>query len=121
MTEHTMQPTLYGIKNCDTVKKARLWLEANAASYRFHDFRADGLGEAKVQQWIDAVGLDALINKRSTTWKNFTEDEKLGIFTPSQAPALIVAHPTIIKRPVLETGRTTQVGFKAEQYAATFN
>lgn len=116
-----MQPTLYGINNCDTVKKARQWLEANAPSYQFHDFRADGLSETKVQQWIKAVGLEALINKRSTTWKNFTESEKLEIFDDRLAPAFIIANPTIIKRPVLEAGDTTQVGFKAEQYEATFS
>ncbi|WP_049722536.1 ArsC family reductase [Gilvimarinus polysaccharolyticus] len=109
-------PTLYGIKNCDTVKKARQWLDANGFNYQFHDFRADGLNESKVQQWIDAVGLDALINKRSTTWKGFSEQEKIHIFTAAKAPALIIANPTIIKRPVLETASHTQVGFKAEQY-----
>ncbi|BFM20949.1 ArsC family reductase [Gilvimarinus japonicus] len=116
-----MQPTLYGIKNCDTVKKARQWLATNVPDYQFHDFRSDGLSEAKVLQWIDALGIDALINKRSTTWKSFSEDDKTRIFDLNQAPALIVANPTIIKRPVLEAEGTTQVGFKAEQYAAVFS
>lgn len=115
------QPILYGIKNCDTVKKARQWLDANLDGYQFHDFRADGLTEAKVQQWIDALGLQSIVNKRSTTWKQCSEDDKVRIFEPAHAAALIVANPTIIKRPVLEAAGTTQVGFNPEQYGKTFN
>lgn len=114
------EPTLYGIKNCDTVKKARQWLDSNDVNYQFHDFRADGLNETKIHDWIAALGLEAIINKRSTTWKGLSDAQKLEIFDVSHAPALIVANPTIIKRPVLETASATQVGFKPEQYAATF-
>lgn len=115
------QPTLYGIKNCDTVKKARKWLDNNGIDYQFHDFRADGLTEAKVNDWIAEPGLEAIINKRSTTWKGLSEQNKLNIFDVSSAPALIVANPTIIKRPLLEASETTQVGFNAEQYSTLFS
>ncbi|WP_041523105.1 ArsC family reductase [Gilvimarinus agarilyticus] len=115
------QPTLYGIKNCDTVKKARKWLDNNGISYQFHDFRGDGLSAAKVNEWIAEPGLEAIINKRSATWKTLSEQDKLNLFDVSSAPALIIANPTIIKRPVLEASGTTHVGFNAEQYSAIFS
>ncbi|MBB3167841.1 ArsC family reductase [Simiduia aestuariiviva] len=106
--------TLYGIKNCDTVKKARKWLEAQNIDYTFHDFRADGLSQAQAQTWFDELG-EALINKRSTTWKQLSPAEQA---QATQAPAaLLVQHPTLIKRPLLDTGSERRVGFKADEYA----
>ncbi|WP_317931870.1 ArsC family reductase [Halioxenophilus sp. WMMB6] len=107
--------TLYGISNCDTVKKARKWLEQAALEYQFHDFRADGLTPAMVQAWLDELGAETLVNKRSTTWKQLTEAEReqaLG----ADAAALICQHPTLIKRPLLDTGSSRQVGFSAANY-----
>lgn len=107
--------TLYGIKNCDTVKKARKWLEENNINYSFHDFRTDGITETQVTQWLQELGADNLINKRSTTWKQLSDAEKdqaLG----EQAATLICAQPTLIKRPLLDTGTQRHVGFKADQY-----
>lgn len=112
--------TLYGIKNCDTVKKARTWLEQHNVDYRFHDFRADGLTTAQVTSWISEIGLDSLINKRSTTWKELDETTKAH-FSEATAPAIVNANPTLIKRPLLDTGKQKHVGFKDAEYAKIFN
>jgi arsenate reductase (glutaredoxin) len=111
--------TLYGIKNCDTVKKARDWLAANNIDYKFHDFRADGLSETQVTQWITELGLDTLVNKRSTTWKELDEATKSNF--DAQAVQVITANPTLIKRPLLDTGKRKQVGFKEIEYTKIFN
>ncbi|WP_049629246.1 ArsC family reductase [Cellvibrio sp. pealriver] len=111
--------TLYGIKNCDTVKKARTWLEKNAITYQFHDFRADGLEPQQIKNWIDALGLDALVNKRSTTWKELDDATKQQ-FT-ADAVNIILANPTLIKRPLLDTGKQQYVGFKETEYRTLFN
>jgi arsenate reductase len=112
--------TLYGIKNCDTVKKARSWLESHKVNYHFHDFRSDGITPAMVTQWINELGLDTLVNKRSTTWKELAEDIKQH-FDASNAVAVIVANPTLIKRPLLDTGSQRLVGFKEADYHNLFN
>ena len=112
--------TLYGIKNCDTVKKARTWLEQNKVDYRFHDFRADGLTTAQIQTWIAEIGFEALINKRSTTWKELDETTKNN-FNETNAVTVISANPTLIKRPLLDTGKHKHVGFKDTEYTAIFN
>jgi len=111
--------TLYGIKNCDTVKKARRWLEENNVEYQFHDFRSDGLESKTVAQWLEVIGKDTLINRRSTTWKQLSDAERQQA-DGNDAAALLVAHPTLIKRPVLAAGKTLQVGFNPSQYASLF-
>lgn len=110
--------TLYGIKNCDTVKKARNWLEQHDIAYQFHDFRADGLTEQQVKSWINELGLDTLVNKRSTTWKELDEATKNQFDT--KAVQIITAYPTLIKRPLLDTGRQKHVGFKDAEYSKIF-
>lgn len=112
--------TLYGIKNCDTVKKARRWLEDQDIAYEFFDVRADGLSEEHLQRWNAQCGWETLLNKRSTTWKNLDAADKDGI-DENSALALMLANPTLIKRPVLEHKATTQVGFKTDTYASLFN
>lgn len=112
--------TLYGIKNCDTVKKARDWLDKNNITYRFHDFRADGLSEAQVHLWVTELGLDTLVNKRSTTWKELDESSKNN-FNPTSAPKIVAANPTLIKRPLLDTSKQKYVGFKDTEYNKIFN
>nr|WP_324259440.1 ArsC family reductase [Cellvibrio fontiphilus] len=112
--------TLYGIKNCDTVKKARTWLDQQGIDYRFHDFRVDGLDAAQVQRWIAELGLEALVNKRSTTWKDLSDSIKQN-FTASTAVNIIVENPTLIKRPLLDTGTQKLLGFKPEDYQTIFN
>ncbi len=108
--------TLYGIKNCDTVKKARRWLDDQALSYQFHDLRTDGLTAEQVKGWLDELGMD-LINKRSTSWKALDETTRAQLTADNAAP-VILDHPTLIKRPLLDTGRERRVGFKADDYAS---
>lgn len=108
--------TLYGIKNCDTVKKARDWLAKNNVEYHFHDFRADGLSTTQVKSWIAEIGLETLVNKRSTTWKELDDATKEN-FSEKTAVAIIVENPTLIKRPLLDTGKQKHVGFKDAEYA----
>ena len=112
--------TLYGIKNCDTVKKARKWLEENNIATQFHDFRVDGLNRQQVQAWADQAGWETLLNKRSTTWKQLDAGLRDTIDANSAIDAM-VEHPALIKRPILERAGTIQVGFKAEQYSAIFD
>lgn len=114
-----MTTTLYGIKNCDTVKSARQWLERHHIEYRFHDFRADGLTLAQVQAWLQELGSDTLINKRSTTWKQLDVKTRDNL-SDNTAAGLLVANPTLIKRPVLDIGHQRVVGFTAELYNGLF-
>lgn len=116
MSETTI---LYGIKNCDSVKKARKWLDDHHVEYTFHDFRADGLSKDLLQSWLDQIGAETVINTRSTTWKQLTEnDQKLA--RGNMASAVVLANPTLIKRPVLSTGDHFVVGFKQEEYESLF-
>lgn len=112
--------TLYGIKNCDTVKKSRDWLAKNNIDYRFHDFRADGLDKTQVKNWIAEIGLENLVNKRSTTWKALDESVKEN-FNEQNAVAVIVENPTLIKRPLLDTDKQKYVGFKETDYTKIFS
>ncbi|MEX1033262.1 MAG: ArsC family reductase [Cellvibrionaceae bacterium] len=110
---------LYGIRNCDTVKKARRWLDARKIDYRFHDFRADGLTEAQVRIWLADLGSDRLINKRSTSWKNLGAHQQAALNAQS-AVQLILDNPTLIKRPLVETGKRRLVGFDTDTYSDLF-
>jgi len=111
--------TLYGIANCDSVRKARKWLDNHQIAYQFHDFRQAGLTQATLQQWLTQVSLEALINKRSTSWRQLTEAQKQDLFD-NQNLELILQHPTLIKRPVLQTEQTLQLGFKEADYQKIF-
>jgi arsenate reductase len=108
--------TLYGIKNCDTVKKARKWLENHAIDYQFHDFRTDGLTPEIINNWFEAVDWESLVNRRSTSWRQLNDSRKEGLNQQSAA-TLLLENPTLIKRPVLDTGREILVGFSAEHYS----
>lgn len=110
-----MSVTLYGIKNCDTVKKARKWLDANSVPYTFHDFRVDGINKTLVNKFIKQIDIETLINKRGTTWRKLSDEEKDNK-TKTQAVELIVENPTVIKRPVLEANKKIFVGFSEENY-----
>ncbi|WP_045860645.1 ArsC family reductase [Teredinibacter purpureus] len=107
--------TLYGIKNCDTVKKARKWLEQNSIDYTYHDFRLDGLKAETLSAWLNTIGAETLINKRSTTWKQLSDTEKQRI-TNGEALDIVLAQPTVIKRPVLMLANDTLVGFNEKIY-----
>ncbi|MGK2913925.1 MAG: ArsC family reductase [Porticoccaceae bacterium] len=106
---------LYGIKQCDTVKKARQWLDAHAVSYRFHDFRVDGLDASQIAGWIRAVGWETLVNRRGTTWRNLDEQTRAQL-NGASAIATLLAQPTLIKRPVLDHRGSTSVGFDPRHY-----
>jgi arsenate reductase len=107
-------PTLYGIKNCDTVKKARLWLEQNSVAYRFHDFRSDGLDLALLTDFAARADWNQLLNRNSTSWRQLTDTQKTNL-TETAALELMLATPTLIKRPLLDTGGQLIVGFNAKQ------
>ena len=111
--------TLYGIKNCDTVKKARRWLEANDIPYAFHDFRADGIDQTIIDAWLSSVSWEKLLNKRSTTWRQLTDLHKDNL-DQSRAIKLILENPTLIKRPVIMTESTCLIGFDETVYANHF-
>lgn len=107
--------TLYGIKNCDTIKKARRWLEDHGVEYQFHDFRQDGLDKKLLTSWVDTLGWETLVNKRSTTWRNLSDKDK-SISTKQQAIKLLELNPTLIKRPVVQNKNKLLVGFKADEF-----
>ena len=111
--------TLYGIPNCDTVRKARKWLDERAIDYQFHNFRKEGLDKALLQKWVAALGWEALINRRGTTWRKLSEQERNNI-DESSAIQLMLTNPTIIKRPVLDLGTSHHIGFSAAQYQELF-
>lgn len=112
--------TLYGIKNCDTIKKARNWLADNGIEYRFHDFRADSIDPATIEQWIAEAGWETVLNRRGTTWRKL-EPSIQEATNKDNVAALLVEHPAMIKRPVLDVDGLITVGFKADHYQTIFN
>lgn len=115
----TAQWVMYGIKNCDTIKKARNYLSTSGIDFHFHDYRADGLDAALLQSFIDKLGYDVLLNTRGTTWRQLPEAERDAIRDAASAKALMLAHPALIKRPVLAApDGTLLVGFKEPVYHA---
>ncbi len=107
--------TMYGIKNCDTIKKARKWLEDAGVDYQFHDYKKDGLSAELLDGWIRELGYEALLNKRGTTWRKLADDIKDTIDERS-ARALMLDNPSIIKRPLLDTGSAKVLGFSVTEY-----
>ncbi|WP_250451271.1 ArsC family reductase [Caballeronia sp. ATUFL_M2_KS44] len=117
----TPTTVVYGIPNCDSVKKARVWLEEHGVPFEFHDFKKAGVNEKLVQDWLKDVPLDQLINKRGTTWRGLSEVHKAEADTTAGAIALMIHKPSIIKRPVVVVnGRVKSLGFSAEQYETLF-
>ncbi|PZN29289.1 MAG: ArsC family reductase [Proteobacteria bacterium] len=110
-----MSITLYGIKNCDTMKKARTWLDERGAEYRFHDYKLAGIERARLERWCAQVGWETLLNRAGTTFRKLAEADRTGL-DESKAITLMVAQPSLIKRPVLESGKRLLVGFKPELY-----
>ena len=108
--------TLYGIGNCDTIRKARRWLSEHGVDYRFHDYRKDGLDAAMLERWADELGWEALLNRRGTTWRRLPETERDGI-NRERAIRLLQEHPAMIKRPLLDTGSQRILGFREQDYA----
>ncbi len=112
--------TIYGIKNCDTMKKARTWLEDHRIAYRFHDYKAEGIDRARLEAWTDAQGWETVLNRAGTTFRKLSDAEKSDL-DAKKAINLMLAHPSLIKRPVLETDGGMAVGFKPEAYRALFS
>ena len=114
-----MAVTMYGIRNCDTIKKARTWLEGRGVAYDFHDYKASGADAASLGRWADQVGWEVLLNRSGTTFRGLPAADKNGI-DEAKAIGLMHAQPSMIKRPVLDVGGRLLVGFKPDQYAAAF-
>jgi arsenate reductase (glutaredoxin) len=104
---------IYGIKTCDTCRKARKWLDEQGKSYHWHDLREDGLDAALVRRWLDTLGPEALVNRRSTTWRNLDPAVRDKAMKADSAAAVLLAHPTLVKRPVFEQDGQVLVGFNA--------
>ena len=113
-----MPITIYGIKNCDTMKKARAWLDKHGVDYSFHDYKTAGIDKDRLARWSKAVGWEVLLNRAGTTFRKLPDAEKTNL-TEKKAMALMLAQPSMIKRPVLDVGGKLLVGFKPESYAAT--
>lgn len=107
---------MYGIRNCDTIKKARAWLEARGVGYAFHDYKVEGIDEARLRGWAAELGWEKLLNRAGTTFRKLSDADKLGL-DEDKAVALMLAQPSMIKRPVLDVDGALTVGFKPEDYA----
>jgi len=112
-----MTITIHGIKNCDTMKKARAWLEAEGIAHDFHDYKTTGITPAKLQAWVRQAGWEALLNRAGTTFRKLPEDQKQGL-DEARAMALMLAQPSMIKRPVLTKGDKLIIGFDPARYSA---
>jgi arsenate reductase len=108
--------TIYGIKNCDTMKKARNWLDAHKLDYAFHDYKTAGIDRLVLEGWAKKVGWEVLLNRAGTTFKKLPDDKKINL-NEAKAIALMVEQPSMIKRPVLALGSQLLVGFRPEHYA----
>ncbi|MFG1181428.1 ArsC family reductase [Xanthobacter versatilis] len=114
-----MATTIYGIKACETMKKARGWLESHGVDHAFHDYKTAGIERKTLEGWVKKVGWEKLLNRAGTTFRKLPDADKEGI-DEAKAIGLMLEKPSMIKRPVLETGRDLLVGFKPEEYAAKF-
>jgi len=111
--------TLYGIKNCETMKKARAWLDAHKIEYAFHDYKASGIDKPTLENWVKKVGWETLLNRAGTTFRKLPDAGKVGL-SEKRAVALMLAQPSMIKRPVLDKGGKLTIGFKPETYEKVF-
>jgi len=110
---------VFGIKNCDTMKKARTWLDDHGVRYEFHDYKANGIDRAHLESWCNQLGWETVLNRAGTTFKKLPDADKTNL-TQSKAIALMLAQPSMIKRPVLEHGKHLIAGFSPDRYAALF-
>lgn len=111
--------TIYGIKACDTMKKARTWLDQHQVAYHFHDYKTQGIDAATLSRWLEQVTWETLINRSGTTWRKL-DDARKQITDNTQAIALMIEQPSMIKRPVLEVDGKVYLGFKGEEYGRVF-
>lgn len=107
--------TLYGISNCDTIKKAKRWLDEHNLDYQFHDYKKSGIDETRLKQWCGELGYEKLLNQRGTTWRKLDEQDKADM-TEAKAIAIMINNTSIIKRPVLDNGKQRILGFDQSQY-----
>ncbi|CAM4228759.1 ArsC family reductase [Vibrio astriarenae] len=114
-----MTITMYGIPNCDTIKKAKRWLSDNDVTFDFHDYRKQGIDQALVTRFCQELGWETVVNKRGTTYRQLSDEQKQTL-NESSAIELLVASPAMIKRPILEVEGKLHIGFKADQYQALF-
>ena len=112
---------LYGISNCDTVKKARAWLADGGVSYRFHDFKKDGLPEDRLNAWVELLGWEPLVNRKGTTWRKLDDAARQRVADAASAQALMRAQPSVIRRPVVEWSGTITVGFDSAAWVLLAN
>jgi arsenate reductase (glutaredoxin) len=110
--------TVYGIPNCDTVKKARAWLTDHGVDHHFHDFKKQGVPEAELDRWLAALGWEALINRKGTTWRQLDENARAAVTDAASARAVAQANPSVIKRPVVRWHDGITVGFDAVSWTA---
>ncbi|ELA7921378.1 ArsC family reductase [Vibrio alginolyticus] len=115
-----MSITMFGIPNCDTIKKAKKWLEAEDIAYDFHDYRKQGIDAEMVSEFCRALGWEQVLNKRGTTYRQLAQEQK-DTLNEENAIALLVENPAMIKRPILKVNDQLHIGFKADQYACIFN
>jgi arsenate reductase len=104
---------VFGIKSCDSCRKARRWLDERGQAYDWHDWRADGVDRDLIQTWLDDLGPEVLVNRRSTTWRGLDEEERAAAMNAQTAAAVLLEHPTLIKRPVVAVEERVYVGFDA--------
>ena len=114
-----MTPTLYGIKNCDAIKKARAWLDGHRVAYAFHDYKTAGIDRVKLQQWCERQGWETLLNRAGTTFRKLADADKADI-DRAKAIVLMLSQPSLIKRPVVEGSGPLLVGFKEAEWGAYF-
>lgn len=113
-----MPITLYGIVNCDTVKKSRAWLDAQEVDFHFHDFKRDGLTAAQLAPWFKAVGWEIVLNRKGTTWRRLDEATRASVHDATSASVLMLAQPSLVKRPVVQwADGSISVGFDATRFA----
>ncbi len=115
-----MDITIYGIPNCDTMKKARQWLEARGAAYQFHDYKKAGVDTAVLTRAVERFGWEKVLNRQGTTFRKLPEDDRSDL-NAARAIAIMQAHPSTIKRPMLVHGDVIEVGFSADRYARIFD
>ena len=112
--------TLYGIPNCNQVKNARAWLESHDLAYAFHDFKKLGVSSDLIEHWLNHIGWDGLVNRKGTTWRTLNDDQKAAVADAGSATRLMMASPSVIKRPVLVMDNEVHVGFSEERYRQIF-
>ena len=110
---------LFGIQNCDQVRKAKVWLTAQGIAFTFHDFRLAGLSQALLDSWLVHLPWDALINRRGTTWRQLPEDVRKGVVDQASACTVLLGNPTLVKRPVVIKGNTVLIGFNEDLWSSS--